>query len=112
MSNSKNNMEEGSNGTDESAPRANDSTSNKKTRFTKSKSISEVFKELEIEDNEENVEFSDKLDYTSEEEIIPIHDDSEEEMDIEYVDDINDDSEDDFDDYEDEIIPFIMNTEI
>ena len=106
MSNSKNsNLEDVSKGNDESAPGATDSTSNKKTRFTKSKSISEVFKELEIEDNEENVEFSDKLDYTSEEEIIPIHDDSEEEMDIEYVDDINDDSEDDFDDYEDEIIP-------
>ena len=106
MSNSKNsNLEDVSKGNDESAPGASDSTSNKKTRFTKSKSISEVFKELEIEDNKENVEFSDKLDYTSEEEIIPIHDDSEEEMDIEYVDDINDDSEDDFDDYEDEIIP-------
>ena len=122
MSNSKNsNLEDVSKGNDESAPGASDSTSNKKTRFTKSKSISEVFKELEIEDNEENVEFSDKLDYTSEEEIIPIYDDSEEEMDIEYVDDIyddseeemdieyvddiNDDSEDDFDDYEDEIIP-------
>ena len=106
MSNSKNsNLEDVSKGNDESAPGASDSTSNKKTRFTKSKSISEVFKELEIEDNEENVEFSDKLDYTSEEEIIPIHDDSEEEMDIEYVDDIYDDSEDDFDDYEDEIIP-------
>ena len=106
MSNSKNsNLEDVSKGNDESAPGASDSTSNKKTRFTKSKSISEVFKELEIEDNEENVEFSDKLDYSSEDEIIPIHDDSEEEMDIEYVDDINDDSEDDFDDYEDEIIP-------
>ena len=106
MSNSKNsNLEDVSKGNDESAPGASDSTSNKKTRFTKSKSISEVFKELEIEDNEENVEFSDKLDYTSEEEIIPIHDDSQEEMDIEYVDDIYDDSEDDFDDYEDEIIP-------
>ena len=122
MSNSKNsNLEDVSKGNDESAPGASDSTSNKKTRFTKSKSISEVFKELEIEDNEENVEFSDKLDYSSEDEIIPIHDDSQEEMDIEYVDDIyddsqeemdieyvddiNDDSEDDFDDYEDEIIP-------
>ena len=107
MSNSKNsNLEDVSKGNDESAPGASDSTSNKKTRFTKSKSISEVFKELEIEDNEENVEFSDKLDYTSEEEIIPIHDDSQEEMDIEYVDDINDDSEDDFDDDSvDEIIP-------
>ena len=122
MSNSKNsNLEDVSKGNDESAPGASDSTSNKKTRFTKSKSISEVFKELEIEDNEENVEFSDKLDYSSEDEIIPIHDDyqeemdieyvddiyddSEEEMDIEYVDDIYDDSEDDFDDYEDEIIP-------
>ena len=106
MSNSKNsNLEDVSKGNDESAPGATDSTSNKKTRFTKSKSISEVFKELEIEDNEENVEFSDNLDYSSEDEIIPIHDDSQEEMDIEYVDDIYDDSEDDFDDYEDEIIP-------
>ena len=106
MSNSKNsNLEDVSKGNDESAPGATDSTSNKKTRFTKSKSISEVFKELEIEDNEENVEFSDKLDYSSEDEIIPIHDDSQEEMDIEYVDDVYDDSEDDFDDYEDEIIP-------
>ena len=106
MSNSKNsNLEDVSKGNDESAPGASDSTSNKKTRFTKSKSISEVFKELEIEDNEENVEFSDKPDYSSEDEIIPIHDDSQEEMDIEYVDDIYDDSEDDFDDYEDEIIP-------
>ena len=63
MSNSKNsNLEDVSKGNDESAPGASDSTSNKKTRFTKSKSISEVFKELEIEDNEENVEFSDKPD--------------------------------------------------
>ena len=69
MSNSKNNMEEGSNGTDESAPRANDSTSNKKTRFTKSKSISEVFNELEFEDDVSEDSYSDD----SVDEIIPIH---------------------------------------
>ena len=51
MSNSKNsNLEDVSKGNDESAPGANDSTSKKKTRFTKSKSISEVFKELESEE--------------------------------------------------------------
>ena len=70
MSNSKNNMEEGSNGTDESAPRANDSTSNKKTRFTKSKSISEVFNELEFEDDISEDSYSDD---SSVDEIIPIH---------------------------------------
>jgi hypothetical protein len=70
MSNSKNNMEEGSNGTDESAPRANDSTSNKKTRFTKSKSISEVFNELEFEDEISEDSYSDD---SSVDEIIPIH---------------------------------------
>jgi hypothetical protein len=62
-------MEEGSNGTDESAPRANDSTSNKKTRFTKSKSISEVFNELEFEDDVSEDSYSDD----SVDEIIPIH---------------------------------------
>ena len=67
MSNSKNNnLEEGSKGTDESAPRANDSASNKETRFTKSKSISEVFKELEFEEDS----YSDD---SSVDEIIPIH---------------------------------------
>ena len=51
MTNSKNsNLEDVSKGNDESAPGATDSTSNKKTRFTKSKSISEVFKELEFDD--------------------------------------------------------------
>ena len=70
MSNSKNNMEEGSNGTDESAPRVNDSTSNKKTRFTKSKSISEVFNELEFEDDISEDSYSDD---SSVDEIIPIH---------------------------------------
>lgn len=70
MSNSKNNMKEGSNGTDESAPRANDSTSNKKTRFTKSKSISEVFNELEFEDDISEDSYSDD---SSVDEIIPIH---------------------------------------
>lgn len=70
MSNSKNNMEEGSKGTDESAPKANDSTSNKKTRFTKSKSISEVFKELEYDDEISEDSYSDDA---SVDEIIPIH---------------------------------------
>ena len=70
MSNSKNNMKEGSNGTDESVPRANDSTSNKKTRFTKSKSISEVFNELEFEDDISEDSYSDD---SSVDEIIPIH---------------------------------------
>ena len=70
MSNSKNNMEEGSKGTDESAPGANDSTSNKKTRFTKSKSISEVFNELEFEDDVSEDSYSDD---SSVDEIIPIH---------------------------------------
>ena len=52
MTNSKNSsLEDVSKGNDESAPRANDSTSDKKTRFTKSKSISEVFKELEFEED-------------------------------------------------------------
>ena len=51
MTNSKNsNLEDVSKGNDESAPGATDSTSNKKTRFTKSKSIAEVFKELEFDD--------------------------------------------------------------
>ena len=72
MTNSKNsNLEDVSKGNDESAPRANDSTSDKKTRFTKSKSISEVFKELEYEDDE-SYEVSD--DYEDDvDEIIPIH---------------------------------------
>ncbi len=72
MTNSKNsNLEDVSKGNDESAPRANDSASNKKTRFNKSKSISEVFKELEFEDDE-SYEVSD--DYEDDvDEIIPIH---------------------------------------
>ena len=72
MTNSKNsNLEDVSKGNDESAPRVNDSTSDKKTRFTKSKSISEVFKELEFEDDE-SYEVSD--DYEDDvDEIIPIH---------------------------------------
>ena len=71
MSNSKNsNLEDVSKGNDESAPGASDSTSNKKTRFTKSKSISEVFRELEIDDSEE---FSNDFDDDSVDEIIPIH---------------------------------------
>ena len=72
MTNSKNsNLEDVSKGNDESAPRANDSSSNKKTRFNKSKSISEVFKELEFEDDESyevSEDYEDDVD-----EIIPIH---------------------------------------
>ena len=109
MSNSKNNMEEGSKGTDESAPGANDSTSNKKTRFTKSKSISEVFNQLDIEDTEENLEASNDLNDSSVDEIIPIHNES-----VEYYDDysLDEDEEDyevalddSYDDSYDEIIP-------
>ena len=72
MTNSENsNLEDVSKGNDESAPEANDSTSNKETRFNKSKSISEVFKELEFEDDESyetSDDFEDDVD-----EIIPIH---------------------------------------
>ena len=72
MTNSKNsNLEDVSKGNDESAPGANDSTSLKKTRFNKSKSISEVFKELEFEDDESyevSEDYEDDVD-----EIIPIH---------------------------------------
>ena len=72
MTNSKNsNLEDISKGNDESAPRANDSASNKKTRFNKSKSISEVFKELEFEDDESYEASNDFED--DEDEIIPIH---------------------------------------
>ena len=72
MTNSKNsNLEDVSKGNDESAPRANDSSSNKKTRFNKSKSISEVFKELEFEDDESYEASNDFED--DEDEIIPIH---------------------------------------
>ena len=74
MSNSKNsNLEDVSNGNDESSSGKADSTSNKKTRFTKSKSISEVFKELEFDEEDENIEFSDDFDDDSVDEIIPIH---------------------------------------
>ena len=94
MSNSKNsNLEDVSKGNDESAPRENDSTSNKKTRFTKSKSISEVFKELEIEGNEENAAFSDDLDGSSADEIVPVHDSREEEFDVYYEDEFQNSSE-------------------
>ena len=72
MTNSKNsNLEDVSKGNDESAPGAYDSTSLKKTRFNKSKSISEVFKELEFEDDESyevSEDYEDDVD-----EIIPIH---------------------------------------
>ena len=74
MSNSKNsNLEDVSNGNDESSSGKGDSTSNKKTRFTKSQSISEVFKELEFDEDDENIEFSDDFDEDSVDEIIPIH---------------------------------------
>ncbi|MBQ3472991.1 MAG: hypothetical protein IJH35_02810 [Methanobrevibacter sp.] len=73
MTNSKNgNLEDVSKGNDESAPRANDSASDKKTRFTKSKSISEVFNQLEFEDDELN-EISNDFEDDSVDEIIPIH---------------------------------------
>ena len=76
MSNSKNsNLEDVSKGNDESAPRANDSTSNKKTRFTKSKSISEVFKELD--ESEQISDLSNDLEDSSADEIIPIHNEYE-----------------------------------
>ena len=53
MSNSQNeNLEDVSKGNSESVNGEMDSSSNKKTRFTKSKSISEVFKELESEEND------------------------------------------------------------
>lgn len=72
MTNSKNsNLEGVSKGNDESAPRANDSTSDKKTRFNKSKSISKVFKELEFEDDESYEASNDYEDDVDE--IIPIH---------------------------------------
>ena len=94
MSNSKNSkLEDVSKGNDESAPGANDSTSNKKTRFTKSKSISEVFHELEFED-EPSVEF----DESSVDEIIPIHNEEDESSDDDFMY-IEDEEE------EDEIIP-------
>ncbi len=74
MTNSKNsNLEDVSKGNDESAPRANDSTSNKETRFTKSKSISDVFKELEFEDDESYEISNDFEDDDEVDEIIPIH---------------------------------------
>lgn len=78
MSNPKNNnLEDVSKGNDESAPKAADSTSNKKTRFTKSQSISEVFKELESEDYGSDKEISNDLDISSSEDIIPIHNEYE-----------------------------------
>ena len=73
MTNSKNsNLEDVSKGNDESAPRDNDSTSKKETRFTKSKSISDVFKELEFEDDEVR-EISNDFEDDDVDEIIPIH---------------------------------------
>ena len=88
MTNSKNsNLEDVSKGNDESAPRANDSTSLKKTRFNKSKSISEVFKELEFEDDESyevSEDYEDDVD-----EIIPIHN---EYLDLEESDAFDDES--------------------
>lgn len=88
MTNSKNsNLEDVSKGNDESAPRANNSTSDKKTRFNKSKSISEVFKELEFEDDESyevSNDYEDDVD-----EIIPIHNEYE---DLEESDAFDDES--------------------
>lgn len=88
MTNSKNsNLEGVSKGNDESAPRANDSTSDRKTRFNKSKSISKVFKELEFEDDESykvSNDYEDDVD-----EIIPIHN---EYGDLEESDAFNDES--------------------
>ena len=114
MTNSKNSsLEDVSKGNDESAPRANDSTSDKKTRFTKSKSISEVFKELEFEEDaadsasldnfEEDASFDDfdeeslddkysKYDFDDDDEIdeiIPIHN---EYMDLDKSDALADES--------------------
>lgn len=89
MTNSKNsNLEDVSKGNDESAPRANDSTSDKKTRFNKSKSISEVFKELEFEDDE-SYEVSNDFEDDSVDEIIPIHNEYE---DLEESDAFDDES--------------------
>ena len=89
MTNSKNsNLEDVSKGNDESAPRANDSTSLKKTRFNKSKSISEVFKELEFEDDE-SYEVSNDFEDDSVDEIIPIHNEYE---DLEESDAFDDES--------------------
>ena len=89
MTNSKNsNLEDVSKGNDESAPGANDSTSLKKTRFNKSKSISEVFKELEFEDDE-SYEVSNDFEDDSVDEIIPIHNEYE---DLEESDAFDDES--------------------
>ena len=89
MTNSKNsNLEDVSKGNDESAPRANDSASNKETRFNKSKSISEVFKELEFEDDE-SYEVSNDFEDDSVDEIIPIHNEYE---DLEESDAFDDES--------------------
>lgn len=89
MTNSKNsNLEDVSKGNDESAPGAIDSTSDKKTRFNKSKSISEVFKELEFEDDE-SYEVSNDFEDDSVDEIIPIHNEYE---DLEESDAFDDES--------------------
>ena len=89
MTNSKNsNLEDVSKGNDESAPGAYDSTSLKKTRFNKSKSISEVFKELEFEDDE-SYEVSNDFEDDSVDEIIPIHNEYE---DLEESDAFDDES--------------------
>lgn len=56
MSNSQNDgLEDVSKGNNESAGENTDSTSNKKTRFTKSKSISEVFKELDSQETNDSI---------------------------------------------------------
>lgn len=102
-----------------------DSTSNKKTRFTKSKSISEVFKELELDEDSDELEESistnsenissdldekgidldsedsgtESMDSEKADEIIPIHNEYPESMDSEEVEESIDS------DSEDEIIP-------
>ena len=99
MSNSKNsNLEDVSKGNDESIPGKEDSTSNKKTRFTKSKSISEVFKELEFEEDDVSAEFSDDFEEDGHLNTSFSDDFEEDDVSAEFSDDFDDDSVD-------EIIP-------
>ena len=106
MSNSKNsNLEDVSKGNDDSAPGAKDSTSNKKTRFTKSKSISEVFKELESEEGISGTELSNLSEETAfDAEPSEVFDGepSDDFEDLEYETDFSEDSDEDS---VDEIIP-------
>ena len=110
MTNSKNsNLEDVSKGNDESAPGATDSTSNKKTRFTKSKSISEVFKELEFDDEPVDTVSSDSFNEDAAD-IVDSDDFNEESLEDKYSKyDFDDESDeivaDDFYDEVDEIIP-------